>query len=42
MVVDYYSEAFDKEHRYGEDVDMSPQTTLFIPVSGNLRAKIKG
>ncbi len=41
MIADYYSEAFDKEHKYGEEAVISPKTILFIPVRGNLRARIE-
>lgn len=41
MIADYYSEGFNKEHKYGEEVVVSPKTSLFIPVRSNLRARIE-
>jgi hypothetical protein len=41
MIADYYLEGFDKEHKYSEEVVVSPKTCLFIPMKGNLRAKIE-
>ena len=41
MIADYYSKGFDKEHVYGETIDVVPKILLFIPVKGNLRAIIE-
>lgn len=41
MIADYYSQGFDEEHIYGQEVLVHPNTTLFIPIDGNLRAIIE-
>lgn len=39
MIADYYSKRFE-EQKYGETITIPPETCLFIPVRGNLRATI--
>lgn len=42
MIADYYSHGFElKEHYYGEDILVTPETALFVPARVNLRAIIE-